>query len=722
MRMTVLALVLATLVVPAAAYGQQAPSTAPGSTQPTQDDQGAVRVRLPIVTVTAEKDPEDAQESPVSVTAMTRETLDQSGARTVSDAGEYAPNTFFHEFTARKLSNPRFRGIGAGPTNPGVATYIDGVPQLNTNSSSIELADVQQIEFVRGPQSALYGRNTLGGVINVTSTRPSLSDWTGSLVGPFGNFGAADVRASMSGPIARNRLGLGVSFGYTRRDGYTTNDLTGQDLDSRSAAFAKGQLLWTPASNWEARVILTGERARDGDYALNDLGALRERPLHAARDFEGFTRRDLVAKTVLIRRTGRAIDVSSTTGLVWWRTLDQTDLDYTPLSLLTRENDERSVQFTQEVRVASAGDAAVPLASGVSLQWQGGVFVFTQDYEQDAVNDFSPFVLSPFVDFAVSQHTPRSALDDRGVGVYGRGTFHVGSRLEGTVGLRADHESRRARLETFFSPAVAAATTVNADAGFTDVSPQFTVAYHLSPARRMVYATAARGFKSGGFNAASPAGSESYDEEHSWNYEAGVKTRLLSDRVSINGAAFYIDWDDLQVFLPNPAVPGQFFVANAGTATSKGLEVELNARLLEGCDFFAGLGYTNARFGAGSVSGGADVSGNRLANAPDVTASFGGHYSLALNTTTSVYGRAEVVFRGDYQYDDANTEGQEAYSVTNFRAGARRQQLFVEAWVRNAFNTRYIPIAFAYPGLAPSGFVGESGAPRTFGVRAGVTF
>ena len=101
----------------------------------------------------------------------------------VSDAAIYAPNVYFADFTARKLSNPRFRGIGSSPANPGVATYIDGVPQLNTNSSSIELIDVAQIEFVRGPQSALFGRNALGGLINITSVKPSLTDWSGEVVG-----------------------------------------------------------------------------------------------------------------------------------------------------------------------------------------------------------------------------------------------------------------------------------------------------------------------------------------------------------------------------------------------------------------------------------------------------------------------------------------------------------------------------------------------------------
>src|SRR5687768_13533081 len=308
--------------------------------QPAQDDQGVVRLRVPPITVTAEKEPEDLQQAPVSVTAVTKDTLEANGARTVSDAADYAPNTYFHEFGARKLSNPRFRGVGAGPLNPGVTTYIDGVPQLTASTSSIELADVEQIEFVRGPQSALYGRNSLGGIVNVVSTRPSTTGWSGSALAPFGSFGTADIRASVSGPVAGNRVALGLSGGYSRRDGYTENTITGNDLDSRSASFAKAQLLWTPAATWETRFILSSERARDGDYALQDLGALRAQPFVAARDFEGFTERDILAPTVIVSRTGPRVDFTSTTGFVSWETSDRTDLDYTPLPLITRANDE----------------------------------------------------------------------------------------------------------------------------------------------------------------------------------------------------------------------------------------------------------------------------------------------------------------------------------------------------------------------------------------------
>ena len=172
--------------------------------------------------VTAQKEPADVKAVPVSVTAVTNETIANAGIRIVSDAAFLAPNTVFTEFTARKVSNPRFRGIGSSPANPAITTYIDGVPQLNSNSSSIELLDVDQIEFVRGPQSPLFGRNTLGGIINISSVKPSTAKWTGSIVAPFGNFGSKEVRGSVSGPVG-GKAAVSLAAGRQQRDGYTTN-------------------------------------------------------------------------------------------------------------------------------------------------------------------------------------------------------------------------------------------------------------------------------------------------------------------------------------------------------------------------------------------------------------------------------------------------------------------------------------------------------------------
>jgi iron complex outermembrane receptor protein len=687
--------------------------------QPQQDPP---RITLPPVEVTAQKEPEDPQGLPLSVTVMLREWLTEDDARTVSDAGWFSPNTFFSEFSARKLSNARFRGVGSSPANPGITSYIDGVPQLNANSSSIEFLDVEQVEFVRGPQSALFGRNALGGVINIMSRKPSLKKWNGSVIAPFGNFSSGDVRGSASGPIVAGKLAASFGFGFTRRDGFTVNDITGKDIDSRSASFGKAQLLWKPNARWEARALFSGERARDGDYALSDLGGLRANPFHAFRSVEGFTHRNIRAQTVQVDYAGSRIEFSNTAGFLHWDTQDLTDLDYTSLSLITRSNDEKSFQFTEEARVSSAKGAPITLSPAVSMRWQAGTFVFTQNYEQDAVNNFSPFVFSQSLPLPVTMHSPQSTLDDRGLGVYGQTTWTIHKTLDIVVGARADREHKTANLNTFFVPAfIAPGLVLTPEKDFSDVSPQFAVAYRVQP-KTTVYGTTSRGFKAGGFNSASPTGAEAYDQEHSWNYEGGVKTSAFNDRLWASLAAFHIDWTDMQVNVPNVFVPGQFFIANAAGATSTGVEFEMHARADRDLDLFGGAGFSRARFSDGSTSNGVNVSGNTLANAPSYTADFGVQYARPLRTGLSLTARAEAICYGDYEYDDANTQKQGAYTLTNVRVGVRGQHAFGELWVRNAFDTRYIPIAFPYPGLAPSGFVGETGAPRTLGVRLGVSF
>ena len=704
------ALVVLASSLAAAAGTAHAQGAAP-QTQPVDP------ITLPTVTVTAQKEPADVQKLPVSVTVVPVDWL-RLGSN-VSDAGIYSPNTYFSEFTARKLTNPRFRGIGASPANPSITTFVDGVPMLNANASNIELMDVAQVEFVRGPQSALFGRNTLGGLINVVSARPSLTRWSGQLAVPVGNYDAREIRGSISGPLGRS-LAVGVSLSQAQREGYTVNDLTGNDLDYRKATSGKAQLLWTPTANWETRLIVSGERARDGDYALSDLGGIRQNRLHTQRDFEGNTERDILSTTVLARREGTKFALSSTTGFVRWKTFDATDLDYTPLPLVGRENTEEASQFSQEVRLASSAGAPTALADRVSLAWQTGAFLFTQAYDQLAINSYAPSVLSQFLPFPIQQTTPEADLDDFGISLYGQGTVTIRERLDLTAGARFDRETREARLTTSFSPPIAPDTLVDTEETFTNVSPQFAAAYRLRP-QHTLYASAARGFKAGGFNPASPAGSEAFGEELAWHAEGGVKSATANGRVRVGAALFWIDWQDLQLNLPNLQSPGQFYIANVGSATSKGFEVEVNARAHRGLDLFGSFGYTNARFGSDTSSNGADVSDNVIPNTPDYTATIGAHLSRGLTPAVSVYGHGEAVFYGAFKYDDANLAEQEAYSLANLRAGVQGKYLFAEGWIRNAFDTAYVPVAFAFP-LAQSGFLGEPGRPRTFGITAGVRF
>jgi iron complex outermembrane receptor protein len=184
---------------------------------------------------------------------------------------------------------------------------------------------------------------------------------------------------------------------------------------------------------------------------------------------------------------------------------------------------------------------------------------------------------------------------------------------------------------------------------------------------------------------------------------------------------FRVDWDDLQLNVPNPFVPGQFYIANVGSASSSGIEFEVTARPHQLVDVFASFGYTNASFADGTLAMGVDVSGNNLPYTPDYTALLGAQLNRSITSAIAGFVRGEAVLSGAFEYDEANSRRQEAYSLVNIRAGARSKYLFGEVWVRNAFETRYVPIAIPYP-FAQSGFIGENGRPRTLGLSFGVTF
>ena len=683
--------------------------------------------QLPEITVVGDKQPAPSQDVPQSLTPVTTQTINDDNVTTVKDAAVFAPNVFMNEFGAQKLSNPFFRGIGNSPDNPGVTTFIDGVPQLNANSSSIQLLDVDQVEFLRGSQADLYGRNTVGGLINITSALPDLKAWHASVEEEYGNYDFNDIRLSLNAPIVSNDLALGVAVGDTSRDGYTVNDFTGHRLDDRDDLFGKAQLLWRPAAGWEVRLLFTDERDRDGDYALGDLDAIRADPNHVSHDFAGFTHRDIVAPTLWIGYKGDAVDFAMITGLVNWRTEDLTDLDYTsnPALYSTRQDAEQESQFTEELRLASAKDAPVALGDDFKLKWQTGVFAFTQDYKQEAFNNLSSEFAGLGPGFQLTQQQ-YAHLQDVGVGVYGETTLTAWDKLDLTLGARYDWEQKKANLQTttdvllpllyggglFSSPA-------SGERDYSEFSPHAGLDYHITP-DQSAYVTVTRGYKAGGFNSSAPVGSESYGPEYSWDYELGMKTEWLDKRLVANFALFYIDWEGIQTNQPNPASPGNFYIANAGGAASKGAEFQLLARPVAPLDLFGGIGYTDARFLSGSSDSGVNIGGNHLQYAPVFTANAGAQYSLVLCKQATAYARAEVIGCGSYQYDNQNNASQGAYALANFRLGVRGKYWFAEGWIKNAFDKHYVPTAFAYN--SPSGLIGQSGDPMTCGFRVGVNF
>lgn len=653
--------------------------------------------RLEEIVVVATKDSSPIQEVPSSVTALDRDTIEEVGIELIGDAARYVPNINLVEFSERVLSQPYFRGVGAGPINPAVTTYIDGVPQLHGYSSNIEFVDIEQIEFVRGAQGMLYGRNTVGGIIHILSRLPNLESWEYDIVAEYGDYDLMRGQVRLSGPIIEGKLGLSLAEGYASRDGFRKNDITGKDIDNREAFFGKLQLEWLPTDHLSARLILFVERDRDGDYALHDLAALRANPYHVQRNFEGYLDRDIFAPTLALEYSGDKVDFTSITSFVKWDTDGITDLDYTPYSESTREQNIKNTQFTQEFQWSLSEYSSIDLNDSMKLAWQAGALFFTQDYDESSINDIPP---STYV-------TSTAKLEDAGIGAYAQAILTTREVWDISMGLRLDHEKKDADLGMFSVP------VLNTGRDFTEISPQFSVVRRIFP-DKMVYGNIGRGYRAGGFNPVSPPGGEAYEEETSWNYEIGAKTTWFDNKLKANLAIFHISWDLLQLNLP---LATTYYIANAGDAESTGADIELYARLSRNWDIFGTFGITRTTFSCETLG----IDDNDLIYSPEYTASIGTQYSWDIGIDAKVFIRAEVNGYGSYFYNAANTESQSTYWLTNFRAGYRTSHWFAELWIKNAFDEEYIPIAFEFPNYQ-SGFVGENGSPRMIGIRTGFNF
>ncbi len=697
----------------------------------------AAPTALEPVTVTAERSPADAEDVPAAVSALPAAELERAGVESVKDASLYAPSVNLIEFTARAISNPQVRGVGGSTTNPGVTTYIDGVPQLSADTSSRELVDVDRIEFVRGAQGTLFGRNTLGGVIQVLTRAPAQARLQAG--GGIGDHARREARGVVAGPLLQSAgISGSLAGGHASRDGYSVNTVTSNTVDDRSANFGQAQLAWV-GSRAYVRALAGVESAHDGGFALADLAALRARPYSVSYDYEGYTRRLIQSQTLLAGFGGEGWAVENIAGHVAYTAFETVDLDLTPEPELTRDNLRVGSQWTEELRVLSTKPFVEVLGLGLSVQ--AGVFGFEQDNDQDAANHVSrgyliddqlpvlgltlpPILRIDIPDNAVAPARDRThaILQDRGYGIYAALAADWSDTFRLSLGVRHDREHKQARITREFVLPTAAGEIplggeppgVDGSRDYSATSPRATLRWRVADDAQ-VYGSIAAGYRSGGFNAQSPAGAESYGEERSRNLEIGAKMLALDRRLQVDVAAFDIRLQDLQLNVPIPGGGARFYIANAGRAASRGLELEARARPWSWLTLFGSAAVLDARFDDGSQELGENVSGKRLPYAEPFTATLG-MQTIWRSALGEISARIEGVRAGGGWYDAGNHERQTRYWLANARVGWRYRAFSLEAWGRNLTDAAVIPLAIPYGDLTPSGYAGENAPPRTVGV------
>lgn len=656
--------------------------------------------------VVARKRAELLEDVPASITVLEGESLEQAGIQSVFDAALLVPNLSVTEFSARRLSFPFIRGIGSGQGEPAVVTYIDGVPQLTPGSPNFPFVDLDRVEFLRGPQGALYGRNALGGVIHLISERPG-RERAGDVRVGFGDFGLQETQLSLSGPLGEE-VSASFSFLASERDGYTENDATGHDVDFRDSTYGRLQVLFTPDEDSELRFGLYNERARDGGFVLSDITGLRDRPHHIDQDFEGLTERDVLSPSVTYTTRNKDVEITSITSWQDWEIFETSDFDFSSFDFVRRETREDQSTLYQEVRVTSLDEEQG------ALRWLVGFSGFLDDADRSAANEFRPG--NPFLPPGTDLSS--GAFEDLGLGLFGHVAWDAADDVELGLGLRWDKESKEVDLERDRTFAGFPVDMQSLDEDYSELVPQATLKWDVAE-DVMLYGVVAKGFKAGGFNLNAPSGKFAYDTETSVTYEVGARHEWLDGALGMRVAAFFIDWEDMQLSQFDFATGG--FVDNAGESTSQGLELEFDAEVTEHVDAFLNFGLVDTEFDEFTDSFGADAKGNSLAFAPENTWAVGAQYLTPLTDEMDLYLRGEFVGVGSFYYDAGNRE-EESYELVNLRAGVKRGNWSADVWMRNAGDEEYIPVAFQANPADASAFVGENGAPRTWGFSLRLSF
>ncbi len=663
--------------------------------------------------VKARKVTEALEDVPLAVSVLGADDLVQSGMRSISDSVGTVPNVHFTEFSARRLSFPYVRGIGSGLGEPSVVTYMDGVPQMSVGSTNLPLIGLERIEFLRGPQGTLYGRNALGGIINMVGRQPGTEVVSESQF-MLGNHGLQEYSYSYGGPIG-DKMGFVTDGQVAQRDGYTRNAFTGNLVDGREAFTGRALLSYDLDDSSSIRVGLHGQQADDGGFGLGELNSLRSDPHRINQDFEGATSRDFMQPSVVYEWEEAGYAFTSISAYTTWDAEETSDFDFSQIDGVRRTTLEDQDVFYQELRLSS--EDGIDTVAGEGSRWLIGVSGFVSDSSRSAANEFRPGMFPPAMQ---GTDTNTGEFSDTSVSMFGQASMSPAPGVELTGGLRVDRETKR--LDHNHTYETAGFTVLDMDTGynsaFSEVTPMASASMRLDQ-DTMVYGYAAKAFKAGGYNLTAPDGGQLFDPETSWTYEVGYKRTILEGSAELKLAAFHVDWKDMQLSLFDPVAGG--YVENAGESTSDGVEVEFDADLGRGFGLSVALGISTTEFVEFTDAYGQDSAGNALANAPEQTFNFGVRYNRPSDGHGVMFGRINFVAVQDLFYDPSNIES-ESYELVNASLGYRSGDWSANLFVRNMFDEEYVPVAFQANPADPTYFIGENGAPRTLGLGIGFSF
>jgi iron complex outermembrane receptor protein len=652
--------------------------------------------QLDEVVVTSEKREETLQKTPLPISVLTAQQLTNYRVWDVRDLNALVPDLFVIEHAGSTGANfVNVRGIMGFTPEQSVATYIDGVYQFDYWSAPSPYADIDRVEVLRGPQGTLYGRNSLAGVINVITKSPT-NTTTGQVELNVGNYGQQRYSAAINTPLVKNRLFLRADMMYSQRGAVFTDQGKGYDRQYGQAfnvslkylansrlsfdfnvkgKFSKdyGAYPWQTTSNIDSLVKSPG--AYNISYSNPNIEQL-------ANINTSFTLRYSAKKFNLI-----AISAYNNFHQNYPGNLDG---DYTSADILSYDVTYLHGQnnFSEEVRVSSKENNS-------RFKWLGGVYAFSQKYNKVTTFNYDTGAVSLGYAPTTYSTVTYNPVHNTGISFFGQLGYDLSSKWNITLGGRIDDEKRtlsqyidsvKDNTSTLWSP--------NVDYSKTTVkfTPKITLSYQATETQ-LLYASYAKGYRVGGFNAGQTPDKIAYNPENSDNFELGYKSTFLDNKLRFNAALFYLYEKDNQVI---DVINGYY--QNLGNFRNTGLETELTAILAKGLLAQWNFSYTDGKFtklllpdpATGTTK---DYKGNRIIFNPNTTSLLALHYNYQLQKSSAglaLFARGEWRYLGRYYFDYYNQTSQDTYSLLNTRFGITSNQFEVAFWIRNITDKRYV--------------------------------
>ncbi|MCK0071106.1 TonB-dependent receptor [Kordiimonas laminariae] len=662
------------------------------------------------VIVTAQKRESSLQDTPVSISALSGDVMAAIGIRNIEDFTFFVPGI---TVTNDSMAIVNIRGVGTSAfgvaTDPSSTVQIDGVYQPRPTTGYQDMFDIERVELLRGPQGVLFGRNSTGGTLNIISKAPT-DEWEGALGVTLGNFNKRTFSGTLSGPLS-DKVRARATVLKNDRDGIYTDILSDDTYQDQDNFGARATIAIDVSDEFE--VVLRGDFTNEREtgfpavrtfypQSFADAGAtIPTGDREVAFDTTPVSNLEVWGVSSTATWSGEDITFKSITSYRESDIAQVIDADATDLSLFDINFREQSRSFTQEIQFSNNEPE--------KLEWIVGAFFLNED----GTGGIDLIFQDPTIEIPERNVTNAYAL-------FGQGTYSITDRFRATFGLRYSYEKKSYDFATIVNG-------TEVDGGSPEDSwkawtPRFALDYDISD-DVLLYASATRGFKSGGFQLGDAG---SFDPEYLWSYEAGLKSTLFDRRLRANIGAFRYDYTNLQVV---EYVGGVATTSNAGKATINGLEGEFVARVSDGFDLNATVAYLDATY-TNFFEDGVDFSGNRLANSPKWAYSFGAQYRY------SVPDFGELTFRTDYAWRDnvdfkRNNQPQfraDTYALLNARISYLSEDgnWEVSLYGQNLTNNRYVTyitsgrnVLGEADGSLPVSVFGE---PRQYGIQLKRTF